>query len=678
MNPHGNVAGDPVNEATSKPVRTRSRFPSLSYHMYNTERFGEYNVPFVMDCVEGDKVPIRSGGNVSSYSLKAPLMQSISKKKDFYLVPMQAILPLNFDKFYTNPTVGDDVPDNVGTGVIHFWTLVYNLWNALKTAVNTELNDANATSQSVLNCVIRSAVIGEYFFSYGSLIKTLGCSGSRFCKFRFQNQAYSYDAWFDQLMASILSTVQSFDFIYEGRSFVCLINETSRGYIRTSSPVVTFRTFLQMMREDLTTYIASVTASSVSAVKAAVINFFDNSKWADQTVSVDLPYDTRRLWAYQLAVAHFYTNDFIDFVYSADLFRSVIQHFCFSDYNGGYNHYTFTCNGVGYQYDAMSAYCTNVMFTNFTGDCHDVLVVTNQTSNAGIWRKNHLAYFSYLFSYRRSLRYVDYFTGARSRPLAVGDVNVNVNSNQVNVIDVSRNIQRQRFFNFVNRIGRKIEDYIEGLSGERPAVDYHNPLYLAHTKDTVFGVEVENTGAAQQNNANSITSRFQTNGSRYQFEFEVDRPCVVIGISYYDMPRAYISATERQLFYLNRFDMFNPFMQFIGDQSVEFAELGSLMASGNTGTFGYQLRHMEYKQRFDQAAGGFVESLPGFLFTDREFGGLANFTIDPNFIRSLNSELDSFYVSLTGYSLGHYFHFIVDNDNSCDASRPMAYAPSIL
>ena len=32
--------------------------------------------------------------------------------------------------------------------------------------------------------------------------------------------------------------------------------------------------------------------------------------------------------------------------------------------------------------------------------------------------------------------------------------------------------------------------------------------------------------------------------------------------------------------------------------------------------------------------------------------------ISPDFIRSRVSELDEFYLSLTGYSLGSYFHFI--------------------
>lgn len=86
---------------------------------------------------------------------------------------------------------------------------------------------------------------------------------------------------------------------------------------------------------------------------------------------------------------------------------------------------------------------------------------------------------------------------------------------------------------------------------------------------------------------------------------------------------------------------------------------------------------MEFKQRYNQCAGGFVENLPGFAFVAVDERGSKS-VITPDFIRSVCSEFDDFYVSLTGYSNGSYWHFIVDNYNDCSGSRPMAYAPSIL
>lgn len=679
MKTNGLVAGEAVNTPSEKPVRTRSRFPSLSYHLYNTERFGEYNSCFVFDAVEGDRVPVLSGGRVSSYTLKAPLMQSIFKKKDFFMVPMEAILPKNWQKFYTNPTVGDDVPDDCGTSVFNFWSRAYYMFTLSMDACYTIMNTTPGDSVDILNAVFRNIVIGEYFYSSGSLIKTLGASGFRFCRFRYNGKSYSFDSWFDEVIGVILSRVPWFEFIHDGSSYVCVIDESTNGYRIDSSPVVPFRAFLQMLRDDLTTYISSVDAASTPSVLLAGLGpLYNNSTWSRQVASGDVSYDLRRLWAYQIVCAHFYTNDNIDYVYSADILRNLVDYLVFTQSDGTVNVPTFAWNGVNLQYDSMSGRSFRRLASVFYQTPSDFLLVRNGSTTQDQLYRNYLGYFSLLFSYRRSLRYVDYFTGSRSRPLAVGDVNVNVNSNLVNIVDVTRNIQRQRFFNAVNRFGRRFEEYIKGLSGVVPDTDYHNPLYLAHTSDTVYGVETENTGVAQQTQGNSVTSRFQTNGSRYSFEFEVDRPCVIIGISYYDMPRAYLFATERQLFHQNRFDMFNPFMQFIGDQEVSQLELGQLPVIASNGTFGYQLRHMEYKQRFDEAAGAFLDDLPGYLFTERVFGGMSSVVQSPHFIRSLNAELDSFYVALTGYSNGHYFHFIVDNDNRCDASRPMAFAPSIL
>lgn len=680
MKTNGLVAGEAVNSPSEKPIRTRSRFPSLSYHLYNTERFGEYNSCFVMDCVEGDKVPVLSGGRVDSYSLKAPLMQSISKKKDFFMVPMEAILPKNWQKFYTNPVIGDDVPDDVGTGVHNFWNLAYvSVRDILSLGTSVTASSDTHSVSEVLQTVCRGAVLSEYFYSCGSLIKSLGSSGFRFCRFRYQNKSYSFDSWFDLLMSAIVQTVPYFEFVSDGKVFCVVNDESTQGYRIDASAVVPFRTFLQMMRDDLTVTVVGVSGVVASALRTALHPFFDSSVWIPQIGgATGVHYDLRRLWAYQLVCSHFYSNDHIDYIYSADILRSLVDYTVFTQSDGSNEIPTFTWNGLKVQYDSMSSYCFITRIVALRNSLLSILLVTNGTSSQDQFYRNVLGYFSNLFAYRRSLRYVDYFTGSRSRPLAVGDVNVNVNSNLVNIVDVSRNIQRQRFFNAVNRFGRRFEEYIKGLSGVVPDTDYHNPLYLAHTSDTVYGVETENTGVAQQTQGNSVTSRFQSNGSRYQFEFEVDRPCVVIGMTYYDMPRAYLFATERQLFYQNRFDMFNPFMQFIGDQEVNQEELGCLPVISPTGAFGYQLRHMEYKQRFDQACGAFLDDLPGYLFTDRVFGGLSHLVIDPHFIRSLNSELDSFYVSLTGYSNGHYFHFIVDNDNRCDASRPMAFAPSIL
>lgn len=123
--------------------------------------------------------------------------------------------------------------------------------------------------------------------------------------------------------------------------------------------------------------------------------------------------------------------------------------------------------------------------------------------------------------------------------------------------------------------------------------------------------------------------------------------------------------------------MFNPDFQFIGDQPVYGIELGYGF-NAIPPVFAYQSRDEEYKQRFDQASGGFVENLPGWLLTDDVQARVGAAALNPDFIRSYNTELDQFYLALTGYSLGSYWHFTVITDNFVSAKRPMAVDPQIL
>lgn len=93
-----------------------------------------------------------------------------------------------------------------------------------------------------------------------------------------------------------------------------------------------------------------------------------------------------------------------------------------------------------------------------------------------------------------------------------------------------------KFLQAVNRSGRKFSNYMKELFGKTPAYDYHNPMFLAHTSDLVGAAETENTGAAQITDNIAVTSRLRATSSRYAFEFQPDRDCIVIGLSYYDLP----------------------------------------------------------------------------------------------------------------------------------------------
>lgn len=221
-------------------------------------------------------------------------------------------------------------------------------------------------------------------------------------------------------------------------------------------------------------------------------------------------------------------------------------------------------------------------------------------------------------------------------------------------------------------------DYVRKVLKGVPAPDVTIPRFLASSTSKISGFEVENTAES----LGDIVTLLRSSDSNYIYEVEVGEPCIILGLTTFEIPRVYSKASDKFFFHVDRFDMFNPFIENIGDQSIERYERS---LSYGTGPFSYTGRYMEFKQRVPYACGGFVDFLKGWLFiTDNDAGSdyisdLSFFpNIDSSFIRSVNTEMDRFYTILTGYSLSSYFHFIVKYDNVCHATRQMQYNPQLM
>lgn len=680
----GLVSGNKQNAPGGRTLQSRSRFPE-SYSFFQTERFAEYFPFFVMEGVSDDTLPLHSNHEVQTYNLKSPILQSLTKKKDYFAVPMQAILPLNWEKFYTNPNIGQDVPTDVGLGVENFWskmrTLLINSYNALPIQTSSSV-----TVAVMLEQWLKFFIFFERIYSCGSLMESLGISGHNWFVALYDDQQslkryVTIDEMFDDFVASIDVLLQA----DEARQFTFTLGGVT--YVVKGDPGrslgtgISLRMALELMRENMdftVGIIALGTGTPVQDIVSRVSQDYDPTTYMPTS---DAPLNLARLWAYQIVCAHFYSNDHVDFIYSADLFRQYVHQLVTQ--SAGVNVYDrkFTVNGLEYLYDALCAHEFDAVLSGFGSS--GIFSYTAGGQAAGGLSEAY-AYFAALFGFCRSLRFMDYFTGSRSLPLAVGDHNATIGTDvagKLDIVELARTSMMTKFLQAVNRSGRKFSNYMKELFGKSVAYDYHNPMFLAHTSDLVGAQETENTGADQMSSDIAVTSRLRATSSRYAFEFTPDRDCIVIGLSYYDLPRVYTRATERQNFIVTRFDMFNPYMQFIGDQDIYQAEIGTdtpVVTSGQA--FSYTNRHMEYKQRFNQAAGGFLVQSTGldhWIFSADELRRGLFRHIDPDFIRSYNSEIDKFYQALTGYSLGTYFHFIVRYDNRMDASRPMAYNPTI-
>lgn len=734
MAKNGNVAGESQQNPKGKHIHSRSRFPELSHNLYHTDRFGEYTVDLLLDGVPTDKFPIHSVDTERSYTLGQPLMNVIHKRKELFMVPKMAILPFNWELIYTNPTQGSDVPADCNSVLLNFASNFASFWTlgaqSIVGAAAGTLNTTAAISQ-FLTALLRHLIIGEYVYSAGSLLNVLGAKYSR----QFISQAFprgfgsgAYDAMFDNMITAMFQnvaivtvTIPASPSVESTKYFLGLgtLPSDTVAYDGVSS----FRALLQTFRENPTSYISSVVVagtgtieSIVGSVTAAVgrnygsgtpgstwrpmfsfalpVNGSDDIDPDDVTSFASNNLNIGPLLAYQIICAHYYSRDNVDLVYSADLYRKYIN----SLFNRLSNNpqpsnplVSFSWNGISLPFDYLSGRKLSFLLIGFDGTTPLASVpYSGLSGSASSWAARFMG-FSAIFGFRRSLRYLDYFTGSRVQPLAVGNTDVAINSDVVSVVDITRNIQKQRFLNAVNRTGRKIEEYTKGLFGIKPSQDFHDPIWCAVTEDVLYASEVENTGEAQQTQENSITSNLKGSG-RFQFDLSVANgyPCYILRLVSYDIRRAYTRTVQRHFLHVDRFDMFNPDFQFIGDQPVLGIELGQLTAPGYSSSaspmlvqtipsiFGYQTRNEEFKTRYDEASGGFVSALSSWIFSDAVDTRLSDQNINSDFIRSISTELDKYFVNLTGYSLGTYFHFIVKTENHIDASRPMVKSPNIL
>ena len=651
---------------------SRSRF-DLSYHNYITPSYGKITPFLSLEGVAGDKIPIRSSHKVRSYTMKSPLMSDVYMQKDFFAVPMECILPLNWQKIFANPVVGDDVNADECNCVFDPSKILPSdlqpIMNLFDKSTWTDMN--GRTFSEGLNQILML----EKIVSKGSLFSLLGINlwsaytlnaGTLSDTTNNYNFTLKPGSDFDDVIDGVLGYLRYLTFKDKKQlniqvKYIQLDASIMDGYteeVKEFAPKDAedydyFEDCLDFCREHYLREFVIVGANP----NLSTTGFITLFKAPSENLNI------ASLIAYQIVCAHYFTNDRIDYIYSAELYRQMMRGFILN-----YSHDTFTYNGVETLYDELSGHWINKLATLIKGNQEDLTFL------------KAYYYFINLLGINNSLRYSDYFTGARLEPLAVGNTDIAVNANQVSVIDVTRNIQIQRFLNLVNKTGRKFEEYVGKLFGTYVAPDYHNPIYLGKIRDKIISYETENTADAQQTKQNSVTSTFSSTGNAYALEFDCDRPTIIIGVCSFDIPRVYCRTISRDALHIDRFDYYNPFMQFIGDQDINNAELG--YSRGNL-EFAYQSRHAEYKTKYPICSGGFAKQnvLPSWQFVAdlQAFASIESSTLDSNYIRSKRSELDKFYITLTGESPATRFHFICDFYNDMSAvSRPMVANPNIL
>lgn len=671
LNPNqaGSFRQHDVNDPSVRHIRGKNYFPQSFGHA-STCRYGEVDPIMSMRCERGDTVPYKFSTDLNTYTMASPVKSRVNLHSAAYRVPMQAIYPRNWkDIMFPIPSKGDDSPtatDSVSSETVDACRALLDVMK-LSSALCGLVETYGVDSVDTLNVTLRSIF----------LLEAIHSSGSLFAKFNmhFDGAVFtddngfhgSFDKWFDTVFIPIFQEFLDENVSEDTGSSITIkpILVDSDGnsvYYGTLEGSSSTRRILELLRTGEWSI-----GSGLSYT--AFAEGFGNPR---ATISSWRLVNIEPIVAYQLVCAHFFVNSKIDFVYTAQLYRDNMESILRG--LGSASLPSFEWNGITKLYDVFS-------YHNFTSI---ISVLSTGTAADSITRC--LDFLFNLFSIKRSLRFGDYFTGARSEPIAVGDTDVPVTDGSVATLTLTRKMQLTRLLQKVNIVRSRFADYLTGIfGGVLPEAPDDVPVRLSQESMPVDGFEVNNTGSGQLEKTagavgsqNITTTNLRLQDSRYMFEVTIEQPCWLIAVQWFDTPRFYSRTFDKFSFHYDRYDDFLPDMQFIGDQAITNDELKGVR-SGVFSPFAYQLRNMEYKVRYNYVSGGFVEQLPTWLMvTDNSDGNEPLGYITPEYIRSSPSEFDRFYKSVTGYSLGSYFHFMYVVTNILDPYRQMVYTPEIL
>lgn len=659
-----NSPSNPLNEANKTYHQSRNTFVYDRPH-FTTACFADVTPYEVVEGVGEDVLEFGNKHHIRTYTLQSPLMSDLFMKKSYYMLDMRSILPNNWDKIYREPAHGSDVPvdGSVNTYVENLFSTIHNICSSIS---------VDGWNSSELSNLFRFVFFLESIFSDASLFARLYN--------HYSNLVYFVDDGGDLTFYGRMTFDEAINILYSNINSIILESfQQGVGYFyledfiseRTYSipTEISFVHALEYVRTypERYNFISTVSSVTVTSIIDELLHFISTMR-VDSVATASFPVNYARVAAYQLVCSEYFTNDKVDNIYSAELYRQNMYGLYRRFYGTSFP--TFVYNGVDTLYDCLSGKYLAACLTR-------LLQVMTKTvpSSLGDISDYVFGYLENLFSIRKSLRYGDYFTGARPEPYAAVDMDAEVIDGKVSAIDSTRSILAQRFANAVARSGRKFSDYLTDVIGGYDVPDVTVPRWLASKTSKVSGFEVENTTSENQGN---IVTVLNSANSDYIYSVEAGSPCIIIGVMTFSMERYYSESLDRFSFHKDRDDMFNKFMQFVGDQDVEAREYKANLV----GSYAYQIRHMEYKQRFPVVSGGWRKFLPPmFMIADNVIdieSDQHEYTINEYNIRSLNSDFDGFYASLTNFGLASRFHFFMKMENRCTAKRMMARQPSIL
>lgn len=659
------AASNPLNKLEYSNRQGYSKF-DLSKDVLTTMRFAELTPIYCERSVFGDKFTLKVSQNIQNFlTLNSPMLGSLRYHSDFFAVPKKAMLPHTYELLVENPNRGDDVPDDAYPyfdlrSLVKLFLLFFKTWDT--STVNPVLN------RSQFYCL----VLLYNMCGFGTLPDYLH---DRSAAFTVNPDLYDRDkneniTWtFGQVLDKVFNDI-----------FAASENNTRYVTLYGSDDLLLTKFELKGPQDVrfMFNYINSISegwylkATDLLKDDFASFDDFITSYMEDNSFGVDdiLPYV-----AYQMLVSQFYTIDTVDNVYNYKMWmlnmESLVANVKYGNTDATYPVY-FDYNGGKIQYDLFSNKVISETNKKFLSLLQDTSTLT--TFSASIFYL--FSFYQNLFAPATCLRYRDYFVGARTQPLAVGDVTAPVTSNEVSAIDVTKSISMQRFLNAVNRTTRDLSDYAKSIFGVDIPRDTAAPYVLASEIFNVSDVVNINTADSQGTRKANISS----NNSKYAYEASFNQEVYIIGLGYFDFLPVYPYSTDRHNFHKDRFDSFQPMLQDVGDQPVYRAELCSSILESDLGhisdPMAYQLQDAEYKFPISTAHGGFINNLPSWAFID--YNSYYTPKLSSRFIRLYQWWFDKYFSGLTNMSAESYFHFMLSIRINCTGLRKMQFKPGIL
>lgn len=681
-----------ANQATPAVRRSFNRFNN-SYAHYTSALYGEYVPFYVQEVNPTDSKKFKSKIQVRTDTLISPLYSNVKMNKDYFFVPFDALLPFNWEKIYKNPSQGDDVPDDASFSSRTFYLQVGNLVNKF-IQYFAQFNSLSEYGKGLL--LLMLPLMDDLFSTSGSFSR-MRCPLSHLARFKYKSSSSSVSfisvSW-DRLMERMLPLI-----FKDGTSWSLMLSPsdtlpvvltidnavTSRHMdISVSSSVrtgkVTSKTMISILR-----YFSGSFINESSMAAFGDISITDDSDFVLSSLNVDWTFngssssqdgvlDYSRFAAYSMCCAQFYSNGQVDSVFSAQLYRDLLSSYVNDFYLSVVDSpvSSFVYNGVKTPYDWLSAHYFDKAFgVLFAG-----IGSANETFASVQHLLSALMYLRSIFDLHNCIKYGDYFTGAHTRPLAIGDISAPVVGSSVSAIDMTKALLYQKFLNVVVKLKNDISDYLKTIFGTLPAPDYHEAKFVSHSEGQLSGFEVANT-ADDQGNLCSLLHEVNEN---FEFDLQCNQAGVCLGILSFVSSRAYCMTSDRQCHYSDRYDMYNPMLQGLGDQSILSVEKSGL----HPVPFAYQSRYGELKQRTNYASGAFIDKLRSFCiisdspYIDSNCLEVLSPTLSPVYIRLLPTEFNRFIKQSGSWSYGNDYHFIVEVNNDVDDVLEMEYSPNTL